>query len=321
MTREVSRLRRVALVAVLFLSGCFIKNPPNDLIPPRPPPETLPGLPAGPSLRVLVLGDWGTGEEGQLSLAEAIAETHGDDPPDLVLTVGDNFYPDGVAGPGDPLWESHFEDVYRGAFWDSLVFRPTLGNHDHYGRPDAQIEYSKISHRWAMPHRYYAFREQVPGGGSVLFLALDTDPILERDGTSGVQLDWADSVLVNTSDDWVIAFGHHPVVSGGWHRSEGAIERGLLPLLEGRTDLFAAGHNHSTELLQSEEGILQAVCGGGAGLDNARRIRTIDETLAAFTNGGWCFIRLWPDVMAVDLLDREGGLQFRQLLQRSRGGR
>ena len=93
----------------------------------------------GPSLGVLVFGDWGTGGPGQRKMSRSMEEAHGDDPPAMVLTVGDNFYPDGVWDVDDPLLLRVFERVYRGPFWDSLPFYPTLGNHDRFGDPGAQI--------------------------------------------------------------------------------------------------------------------------------------------------------------------------------------
>lgn len=304
------------IFGTILSSGCFLRDPPNDSIPPRPLLSDFPALPSGPSLQVLVLGDWGTGKEGQRALARVMARTHEDSPPAFVLTVGDNFYPDGVEGPGDPLWESHFETVYAGPFWESLVFFGVLGNHDHHQRPEGQIQYGTISPRWEMPDRYYAFEREIPGGGSALFLALDTEPIATRDPPSILQREWADSVLRRSTADWTVMAGHHPTATGGWHKPEGAIKDALWPLMGGTTDIYVAGHNHTTELLDTEVGTLQAVCGGGGGLDNPHRVRPVEGTLAAFTNGGWCYLRIWPQAMVVDLYDREGGLQFRHLVRR-----
>jgi hypothetical protein len=246
-----------------------------------------------------------------------MAATHAADPPDFVLTVGDNFYPDGVQSPDDPMWETHFESVYQGGFWDDIVFQAVLGNHDHYGVPDAQVEYSNVSGKWAMPARYYAFEKEVPGGAKALFLALDTQPISKEDrAATEAQGEWADSVLDNATAEWVIVAGHHPAVTGGWHEPNEDIQTVVWPLIAGRTDLYVSGHNHSTELLETEIDVLQAVCGGGGGTDNDYRVGDTDRTLKAFTTGGWCMIRLWPEVMAIDLHDREGGIQFRHLVER-----
>jgi tartrate-resistant acid phosphatase type 5 len=315
MSRTASFVLLSSLIPTLLLTGCFLRNPLTDGFPEPPPVESLPSIPSGASLDVLVLGDWGTGGEGQRTLAESIARTHAEVPPAFVLTVGDNFYPDGVTGAQDPMWNSHFETVYTGPFWESMVFQATLGNHDHYGAPDAQIEYSTVSPRWDMPARYYAFERDVPGGGSALFLALDTEPISREEGEAArVQVEWADSVLDGSTADWIVAVGHHPAETAGWHEPNKEVREALWPILAGRTQVYVSGHNHSTELLETNIRTLQAVCGGGGGLDNPHRVGTTDRTLASFTNGGWCMLRFWSDTMAIDLHDREGGIQFRYVI-------
>ncbi len=309
-----------AMLAIGFAAGCVTFRPPNDDIPPRPATAIFPSLPATPALQVLVLGDWGTGGPGQREVAGAIALTHGASPPDLVLTVGDNFYPHGVAGLGDPLWESVFGSVYTGSFWDQLVFFPTLGNHDYEGNPGAQVGYTELDPRWEMPDFEYAFRRSLSSGDSVLFLALDTNPLDEDQEEGAVQLAWADSILDASRDAWVVAYGHHPLASGGRHEASGSLEDALYPLLGGRTAIYLAGHNHSTELLELDAGILQGVCGAGGGLDNPYRVGVTPQTLSAFTNGGWCFLKIWPDLLAVELYDRGGGLQFRRLVPKEEEG-
>lgn len=66
---------------------------------------------------------------------------------EFIISVGDNFYTNGVASVDDPMWKTSFEDIYKGAnlFID---WYPVLGNHDYRGNPQAQIDYSKRSRRW-----------------------------------------------------------------------------------------------------------------------------------------------------------------------------
>jgi len=305
----------INLAALVLLQGCILRDPFTDALPDPPAPETLPAVPFGPSLDILVLGDWGTGEEGQRAMARTMAETHRESPPAFVLTVGDNFYPDGVTGTDDPMWETHFEAVYDGPFWDQVPFQAILGNHDYHGNPDAQVAYSEVSPSWSMPARYYALEREIPGGGTALVLALDTEPVDEREPGAQGQLAWVDSLLSRTTATWVVAGGHHPAATDGWHSPSRGVRESLLPLLAGRAALYLSGHNHSTELIDTGTGTLQAVCGGGGSTDNAYRVGRMEGTLAAFTNGGWCYLRIWPDTMAVELYDREGRLQFRHLLR------
>ncbi len=308
---------RLAVLSLLLVpAGCHVPPPSADLIQGAPTPEDIPSLPPGPSLDVLVLGDHGTGDEGQAMVANSIAAALENDPPDLVLTVGDNFYPDGVESVEDPVWSANFERVYAGSFWDGLVFHPTLGNHDHHGNIQAQIQYSGLSPRWHMPGRFHAFRRALPSGDSVLFLALDTNAATDDTLFARTQAAWADSVLGSTQAGWVLAYGHHPLATVGRHGPEEAVQDLLLPLFEDRVPLYLSGHNHSTELLPVNETLLQVVCGGGAARDKAYRVDPTDETLFAFTNGGWCHLRIWPGLVAVELYDRTGALRYRHLLQK-----
>lgn len=308
---------RVVIASLLLMfGGCYAPPPSADLIQGAPTPPDLPPLPPGPSLNVLVFGDHGTGDQGQVMVATSMAAAHGKAPPSLVLTVGDNFYPDGVESVEDPLWKENFEEVYSGPFWDGLVFHPTLGNHDYHGNLQAQIQYSRLSSRWHMPGRFYAFQRALPSGDSVLFMALDTEGVTDDPQAAGAQAAWADSVLDANPDRWMLAYGHHPLATVGRHGPEAAVRDLLLPLFDGRVPLYLSGHNHSTELLPVNETLLQGVCGGGAARDNAYRVDPTEETLFAYTNGGWCYLRIWPGVMAVELYDRTGTLRYRHLLQK-----
>lgn len=300
----------------LWAAGCLWPWPLRDDTQRAFTPGDLPPLPAEPFLEAVVLGDWGTGGAGQREVARAIETSFGPRPPELVLTVGDNFYPRGVPSAEDPLWDRVFGRVYSGAFWEAVIFRPSLGNHDHDGDPEAQVRYSSRDPRWVMPARFYAFRHPLPyGADSVLFVALDTSP-LEGGAKGGHdQLAWLDSVLEGARRDrWVVVYGHHPLASVGWHRPSGKLREALLPRLEGRVDLYLAGHNHSLELLPVSPRLLQAVCGGGGGTDNPYRVRRGRGELAAFTHGGWCTLRVGRQRLVVELSDRTGRLRFRHLL-------
>jgi hypothetical protein len=311
-------VRRSLILAVALLlsgeTGCLPRKPWIDDALTAGTPSDLPPLPTGPALRVLVFGDSGTGDEGQAEVSRAMADTHASDPPDLVLTVGDNFYPNGVESVDDPLWQEVFEEVYSGGFWNEVVFFPTLGNHDAAGNERAEFEYSDRSPRWTMPGNYYTFRRSLPSGDTVRFLALDTNLLDQAGAGARLQVEWVDSVLEASHDRWVLAYGHHPMATGGWHAPNQTVREYLSPRFQGRVPLFLSGHNHSLELLEVSTDLLQAVCGGGGGRGNSYRVDSTPRTLMAFSNGGWCFLRIWSDVMAIELYNRVGTLRFRHLI-------
>ncbi|HSG47578.1 MAG TPA: hypothetical protein VLA43_07205, partial [Longimicrobiales bacterium] len=79
----------------VLVGGCSLSRPLFDDPHRTPYPAHFPELPQGPSLDVLVMGDWGTGGPGQRRVSRAIEDAYRFDPPDLVLSTGDNFYPHG----------------------------------------------------------------------------------------------------------------------------------------------------------------------------------------------------------------------------------
>jgi len=310
----VTRTAPLILFLLILLSGCHYRLPTLDESFDLVPEGDLPPLPEGPALRVLVLGDHGTGGSGQAALAAAIERVHGEAPPDLVLTVGDNFYPEGVMGLHDPLFERVFERVYRGPFWDPLVFFPTLGNHDYGGSVKDQIQYSERNPRWRLPAQHYTFLKPLPSGASVRFLALDTHNIRSRGSRTERQLAFVDSVLAVAEDRWIIAYGHFPMATVGLHPPHAPLLERLAPRLEGRVPLYLSGHNHSTELVPVTDELLQGVCGGGGGWDNPYPLRDTEGAMVAFTHGGWCFLHLFDDDLAIELYNRAGLLRYRHII-------
>lgn len=274
-------------------------------------------LPEGPHLRVLVLGDFGTGGPGQRGIAEAIARTHEEDEnrPDFVITVGDNFYFNGVDGLDDPLFQRVFEDVYTGPFWDGLTFYPSLGNHDHRGDVRALIQYSDVNPAWHFPERYFNFTRELPDGGVVHFVVVDTEPLNRSFRFVQPQLAFVDSVVAEVEADWTITYGHHPFLSEGPHGDQTTLWERLYPRIRGRVAAHVAGHSHTVELLPVDEEMLQVICGGGAGRDNDyERLELTGRAFEAFTHGGWCLLRFWRETMAVELYDGEGELRYRHLV-------
>ena len=91
------------------------------LPPPPPPPPPAPPPPSGTDPVAVVAGDIADDGSGDTGAAQVVQSVN----PDLVLTTGDNAYPDGTLGDYtrwyQPTW---------GAF--AAKTRPTPGNHDYH---------------------------------------------------------------------------------------------------------------------------------------------------------------------------------------------
>lgn len=192
-------------------------------------------------LRILLLGDTGSGNEEQRQIAEASAKTCQEQGCDLVLLLGDNFIQEGVSGLDDPQFDNKFESIYS----HDLPFYAVLGNHDLRGDWRAQIDYTKMNQRWMMPDVNYTFT-----GGPVLFKAINTTCTICSLAT----------IFGKNPKPWKIVFGHRPLVTSGRHRGMIALERWLIR--KAKPDFMFSGHNHILEHL-TYEGIDQIVSGGG----------------------------------------------------------
>ena len=120
------------------------------------PPPVFPVKSAGRPIRVLGFGDFGDGSDEQREVASAMRRFHQRTPFDFAVTLGDNFYSNGMRSPSDLHWQSWWDHLYNPL---GIQFWATLGNHD-WGYPEspaAEILYASRSPSWRMPATYYSF--------------------------------------------------------------------------------------------------------------------------------------------------------------------
>ncbi|BCM90262.1 3',5'-cyclic adenosine monophosphate phosphodiesterase CpdA [Abditibacteriota bacterium] len=212
-------------------------------------PGTLPQKP-GKSLSFLVFGDWGSGLKLQKDVAAGMTRFARENKPHFVISVGDNFYDNGVVDQNDPQWDTKFETMYPK---DAMPFPffAVLGNHDWRSNPATQFSYRGPSGRWRMDGFYY---KVVAGDGLVDFFMVDTNLWLPKNGATGLgdkQTKWLDGALSQSTAKWKILVGHHPPYTDGIHASEPDMElvRGILsPLLDKYgVQLMLAGHDHDLQ--------------------------------------------------------------------------
>ena len=244
------------------------------------PVTTAFAMPESAALNFLAVGDWGRdGQHHQADVAARMGETAAAMKARFIISVGDNFYDDGVTGVDDPRWKTSFEDVYSAPSLQ-VPWWVALGNHDYRGDAQAQLDYARTSARWRMPARYYSVKEATPDGASVEIFFLDTSPFISGyyvDGARKVkvagqdtaaQLAWFEDALSRSKADWKLVVGHHPV----WPIHPGA-EGGAPRDMRARIDpilrrhgvpLYMNGHDH--DLQHAKVGETHYVCTGAGSL-------------------------------------------------------
>lgn len=316
-TTRFCRWSMLGLLSALALFSACRGNPEDPAADHPIPPFTIPPL-AEDHQFCFVLGDMGTGREDQRRVARVMAARAQKDRPAFLLTVGDNFYEWGVDSPEDPLFWSHFHDIYDDPALDVPVY-PTLGNHDHRGDPEAQVAHSGVHPNWRMPSRHYSFSRSLEDGTRIDFFALDTNPIeTDQDGHE-VQLAWLSNALESSSARWKIVFGHHPLHSSGDHGGSARMREALEQILDASgVDLFLAGHDHHMEVLRPTSAVLHVVAGAAGGPDKAYPVTWSEQTIYAATGGGVLLLRLERDLLLLEFIRMDGKTEYAHLLAKAR---
>ncbi|HTX22675.1 MAG TPA: tartrate-resistant acid phosphatase type 5 family protein [Candidatus Aquilonibacter sp.] len=277
-----------------------------------------PARPGG--LNFLVFGDWGrNGETDQANVAVQMAIAAKLVGAKFVISVGDNFYEDGVASTDDKQWQTSFEKVYNAPSLQ-VPWPVILGNHDYHGNCDAQIAYSQISRRWQMPARYFVRSEKIDAATTADFFYLDTTPMIKKYYDVGEktranvhmqdvpkQMAWFKDALAKSTAQWKFVIGHHPIYSGGEHGDTPELIESVLPLLhEYNVQAYFNGHDHDLQHL--EAGAVNFF-DSGAG---SRFRATAKSKYTKFAEGcsGFTAVTLEADQMRVRMIDIHGTLLY-----------
>ncbi|HXU34073.1 MAG TPA: metallophosphoesterase [Thermoanaerobaculia bacterium] len=335
--RPNERLRALLFVAALAASFACKSGPPDETptatrpataspaagssIAPTPAapidvcPELLSGAaapairPADAAIRFVAFGDFGDGSVAQFAVARAMAKYDVGKPFDFGVTLGDNFYPEGLADPASPRWKTEWERPYGPL---GVRLYASLGNHDRYdpASPAAEMARSKKSASWCLPRPYYTFT-----AGPVQFFALDTDPIERQEDPAEIteQLAWLDRELGASTARWKVAYGHHPIHSSGAGHGESPQQKAaLLPIFEKHhVALYLAGHDHHMELQRPEGGVAFVISGAGGHEQRAVDVQSNCVAWAAGLKPGFAVLDADAQRIAVEFLDTENTILFR----------
>lgn len=201
-------------------------------------------------VRIAVIGDYGDGSQAEADVAALVAGWN----PDIVVTMGDNNYPDGAAETIDAhigRFYHQFIAPYLGQYGSGAVinrFFPVLGNHDWNARPGR-----------GQPPRPYIDYFTLPDGpgqeryydvvwGPVHLFAVDSD-YREPDGTEAgsVQWLWLRQRLAKSTAPWKLVITHEPPYSSGRH---GSTTRLRWPFQAWGATAVLSGHDHTYERLE-----------------------------------------------------------------------
>lgn len=261
------------------------------------------------AVRFLIVGDWGTGASFQKRVAEQMCAKAGVEKPGFILSTGDNIYNNGVTSIDDPQWKTKFEDIYSCQEL-ALPWYAILGNHDHRGSIQAQIDYQKKNPRWNMPDRYFQFTSKATDGTDIDFFALDTDPLNRKDTAFASQQNiWLRNALATSKARWKIVVGHHMIRSHGGYGDQEYMIRWIKPILdEFKVDLYINGHDHDLQYLKAPEDHFYCLISGGGG--GARDTGFGANTIFASTNGGFHYIAVTRSRIYVEFVDIGGKTTF-----------
>lgn len=274
------------------------------------------------SLNFLVIGDWGrNGEFRQKDVANEMGNEATKTNSSFVLSMGDNFYPDGVMSTMDPQWNKSFEDIYT-SYSLNMPWYTCFGNHDYRGSIQAQLDYSKVSRRWRTNERYYSFERSIPNSkDKALFVFIDTNPFdatlsrkshgdLEKQDTAA-QIVWLDKTLSTTTAKWKIVIGHHPLYTTGVRRGKMLdVRKSFLPIFERyKVNVYFAGHEHDLQHQKPVGFTDYFVSGAGSEI----RPVTFDSTQTKFaaSDHGFMSVQLQKDTLHLQVINYLGNQLYR----------
>ncbi len=198
------------------------------------------------SVRLLVIGDTGTGSDKQQELAKVMLRYRQTFPFEFVLMLGDNMY--GSEKAVD--YKRKFENIYRPLLDQKVKFYAALGNHD-----DSNQRFYEFFNMEGQ--EYYRFKK-----GNASFYSLNSNYMDKK------QVEWVNGELAKDTATWKIAFFHHPPYSsGGAHGSDKKLRQIVEPIfLKHGVNVVFAGHEHFYERIKPQNGIYYFISGSGGKL-------------------------------------------------------
>lgn len=256
----------------------------------------------------------------QKNIAELMGVMAEEIGPECIIAAGDVHHFDGVQSVNDPLWMTNYELIYSHPEL-MIDWMPILGNHEYRGNTKAVIDYSNISRRWNMPARYYT-KVYEEDGTTVRFVMIDTTPLMSKYRNENKkypdackqdiepQIQWLDSLLDVSKEDWVIVVGHHPIYA---ETSKDESERLDMQntvdkvLREHKNvAMYLCGHIHNFQHLQIKGSSIDYVVNSSASL--SRKVSPIQGTVFCSSEPGFSVIAADKHELCLHMVDKKGNV-------------
>ncbi|HLK63344.1 MAG TPA: metallophosphoesterase [Bryobacteraceae bacterium] len=207
--------------------------------------------------RVVILGDWGTGQPEAKALLAAIARKN----PDVILHLGDIYY----AGTEFEM-TNYFLSIWKAEIDMTKVKTFTLaGNHDMYsgGGP-----YYELLNDLGQPASYFCLRND-----DWQFVALDTG-LHDVDAVGGkptfleaTEVEWLNDKIATAGNRQTVLLSHHQLYTAfediGGQFMNTTLNQQVGPILPKVTAWFW-GHEHNQVIYKPFQGVLARCIGHGA---------------------------------------------------------
>jgi tartrate-resistant acid phosphatase type 5 len=296
----------------------------------------MPPAVGGERLRFAAVGDSGLDAPAQRQLARHLHASC-DGLCDFVLVLGDNFYEYGL-DPDQLEVDTAKLSCMLGRYPGPKYV--TLGNHDYHPilpsgtRGRAQVAFlARPDDDLHGGYHFYRFDTKLAS-----FWALDTNYLVRGADpwTADAKLVGFGETIRAEDDSWKIVFGHHPMLSNGYHGNAGgflendfvsvwsgaAFRRFMLRYVVGQADLYLAGHEHNLQFYGRAFGSNTGfVVSGGAAKCTPRSTAPRNAEAAMLEHYGYGFVIV--DVTREELVVRFYGYDGEELwgVRRGRRGR
>lgn len=279
-------LRRVSLLGVALIASATISVLAGQEL-------TLP-LTQG-SVRMLVIGDSGTGDSAQIDVARQMAHFRAKFPYDFAIMLGDNMY--GHERPQD--YARKFEAPFKPLLDAKVEFHAALGNHD-----DPNQRFYKPFNLGG--NRYRTFRK-----GNARFFVLDSNYMDPE------QLQWLEKELQASGSDWKIPYFHHPIYTAATRGPNLELRSVLEPLfLKYGVNVVFTGHEHLYERLKPQKGIHYFVAGGSAKLRRGDLQKSAQTEVGYDNDRTFMLVEIAGDAFHFQTLTRAGTTIDKGVIQR-----